>query len=162
MINIDRRKSHYFLSCFSFFQHHFARFFLEARPSVKKTLPTFYSEIHFGTRVHLHLVCFLIFQILKMLRKNLKKIGHKHTQVSNTRENFRQKITIFLLCAKKTNFRQKLRSKKICFLSEICLFYTKQKNWYFLSKFFTSVRHLRMFVSNFFQIFPKHFQILKN
>ena len=52
--------------------------------------------------------------------------------------------------------------KKVCFLSEICLFCTQQKNWYFLSKFFTSVRHLRMFVSNFFQIFPKHFQILKN
>ena len=30
-------------------------------------------DIHFGTRVHLHPVCFSIFQILKMLRKNLQK-----------------------------------------------------------------------------------------
>ena len=32
---------------------------------------------------------------MKIFRKNLKKIGHKHTQVTNTCENFRQKITIF-------------------------------------------------------------------
>ena len=36
--------------------------------------------------------------------KSEKKIEHKHTQVLNTREKFQQKITIFLLCTKKTNF----------------------------------------------------------
>ena len=47
-------------------------------------------------------------------------------------------------------------------MSEICLFCTEQKICYFVSKIFTSVQHLRIFVSNFFQIFPKHFQNLKN
>ena len=30
---------------------------------------------------------------MKTLRKNLKKIGHKHIQVLNTRVKFQQKIT---------------------------------------------------------------------
>ena len=61
-------------------------------------------EWRFGTRVHLHPVCLLNFQNLKTLRKNMKKIEQKHTQVMNAREKFRQKIPFFLLCTKKKNF----------------------------------------------------------
>ena len=60
---------------------------------------------------------------------------------------------------KKDKFLTKMRFKKYVFLSEICLFFIEQKNCYFLSNFFTSVRYLRMFVSNFFQNFSKHFHI---
>ena len=41
---------------------------------------------------------------MKTHQKNLKKNGQKHTQFSNPRVKFGQKIPIFLLCAKKTNF----------------------------------------------------------
>ena len=44
---------------------------------------------------------------------------------------------------------------------QICLFYIGRKNWYFLSKFYTSVEYFNMFMSNFFQNFSKHFRILK-
>ena len=54
---------------------------------------------------------------MKILQKFLKKIGHKHMQVPNTRKKIRQKITIFLLCAKKKNFWP----KNILFRSHFCL-----------------------------------------
>ena len=38
------------------------------------------------------------------MRKNLEKFGHKHMQVFNTREFFRQEIILFVSCAKKTLF----------------------------------------------------------
>ena len=105
--------------------------------------------------------CFRNLKNIKALRKNLKKIGHKHTQVSTTREKFRQKITIFLLCAKKTNFWQKTYFFRSQLLSEICLIFTEQKNWYFLSKFYTSVRNLYMFLPIFFQICLIRFHIFQ-
>ena len=51
-----------------------------------------------------HPVCLLKFKKYENTSKNSEKIGHEHMQVKNTREKFRQKITIFMLCAKKTNF----------------------------------------------------------
>ena len=57
-------------------------------------------------------VCFSKFKKYENTSKKSEKIGHKHTQVMNTRENFQQKITNFLLCAKKTNFCPKMRYKK--------------------------------------------------
>ena len=45
---------------------------------------------------------------------------------------------------------------------QICLFCTGRKNWYFLSKIYTTVEYLNMFMSNFLQNFSNHFHILKN
>ena len=46
---------------------------------------------------------FWFFWILKTYQKNLKKIMRKHIHVLNTRVNFRQEISIFAPCVKKTN-----------------------------------------------------------
>ena len=91
----------------------------------------------------------------------MENFGHKHTQVTNIREFFRQKRTLFVPCAKKTNFCSENILFGSQFLSEICHFCTEQKICYFLSNFFTSVRYLRMFVSNFFRFFQSIFIFFK-
>ena len=62
------------------------------------------GERRFGARAHLSPVyCSDFFLNMKMLRKILQKIEHEHIQVLDSRVNFRQKISIFAPCAKKTN-----------------------------------------------------------
>ena len=102
-----------------------------------------YTEIHFGTREHLHPVCLFKFKKYENVSKNSEK-NWTQTYASNEHP--------WKISTENTNFSALCKKDK---------FLTK-KNWYFLSTFYTSVRHLRMFVSNFFQIFPKHIQILKN
>ena len=113
----------------------------------------------------MHPVCF---SKLKKREKTSKKSEKISTQTYASNEHS-WKISTgnknFAPFAKKTKSVAEMRFKNTFFLTRICLFCTGHKNCYFLSKFFTSVHYLYMFVSNCFQIFSKYFHIfliLKN
>ena len=98
---------------------------------------------------------------MKTLRKNLKKIGHKHIQVFNTRTKIRQEIILFVPCTKRQICGLKNVPFNTTFCQRFCLFCTGHKMYSFLSKFYMSVKYLYMFVPNFFQIFSKRFHIFQ-
>ena len=97
-------------------------------------------EIHFGTRVHMHPVCFSKFKKYENISRKSEK---NWTQTYASKEHswkFRQKITKFLLCAKKTNFWQKTFEK---LLFSVDFFYECPLLAYVCVQFF----------SDFFEIF---------
>ena len=83
----------------------------------------------------MHPVCFSKFKKYENILKKSEKIGHKHTQVTNTRKKIWQKITNFLLCAKKTNFWQKWDLKSMFFGQKFVFFAQCGKFVIFCRKF---------------------------
>ena len=104
---------------------------------------------------------FRFFWILKTLPKNLKKIERKHIHVFNTCVNFRQKISIFAPCEKKTNIWQTKQVNSPLFKkTDLSFLYRAQKLIFSVENLHEYWIH--EYVSAYiFPMFLKHFSILK-